>query len=111
MKIFKIENFKNNPNISSTIDLDDRLFNFTIKWNDYAQCAFLWLYDADMNPITLGRALVNNLLIRTDRRLLPQDLRFAHINSNFSAISAETGETYEPTLDNIGEEFAFFYGS
>lgn len=92
---------RNNYNILSTITLDDRLFNFSIKWNDYAQCAFLWLYDADMNPIILGRALVNNLLIRTDRRLLPQDLRFAHIN----------GETYEPTLDNIGEEFAFFYGS
>ena len=101
MKIFKLENFENNPNTSFTLDLDDRLFNFTIKWNDYAQCAFLWLYDADMTPIVLGRALVNNLLIRTDRRLLPQDLRFAHIN----------GETYEPTLDNIGEEFAFFYGS
>ncbi len=99
--IFKLENFKNNPNISSNVTLDDRLFNFTIKWNDYAQCAFLWLYDAYMNPIVLGRALVNNLLIRTDRRLLPQDLRFAHIN----------GETYEPTLENIGEEFAFFYGS
>ena len=100
MKIFKIENFENNPNISSTIDLDDRLFNFTVKWNNYAQCAFLWLYDADMTPIVCGRALVNNLLIRTDRRLLPQDLRFAHIN----------GETYEPTLANIGEEFAFYYG-
>lgn len=92
---------QNNYNITSTVTLDDRLFNFTIKWNNYAQCAFLWLHDADMNPIVLGRALVNNLLIRTDRRLLPQDLRFAHIN----------GETYEPTLDNIGEEFAFFYGS
>lgn len=101
MKTFKLDNFKNNPNISFILPLDDRLFNFTVKWNDYAQCAFLWLYDADMNPIVLGRALVNNLLIRTDRRKLPQDLRFAHIN----------GETYEPTLDNIGEEFAFYYGS
>lgn len=98
---FKIGNIKNYPFITFTLDLDDRLFNFTVKWNDYAQCAFLWLYDADMNPIVSGRALVNNLLIRTDRRKLPQDLRFAHIN----------GETYEPTLDNIGEEFAFYYGS
>ncbi len=101
MKIIKLGDFKNSPNISSTVALDDRLFNFTVKCNDYAGCAFLWLYDADMNRIVLGRALVYNLLIRTDRRLLPQDLRFAHIN----------GETYEPTLDNIGEEFAFFYGS
>ena len=99
--MFSIENFNNNPNISFTIDLDDRLYNITVKWNEYAKCAFLWLYDADMNPIVSGVALVNNLLIRTDRRLLPQDLRFAQIN----------GETYEPTLDNIGEEFAFFYGS
>lgn len=101
MKIFKLENFKNNPNMTAPIQLDDNMYNISVKWNDYAQCAFLWLYDADMNPIVLGRALVNNLLIRTDRRLLPQDLRFAHIN----------GETYEPTLDNIGEEFAFFYVS
>lgn len=101
MIIFSFPNFKSNPFISSTLDLDDRLFNITVKWNDYAQCAFLWLYDADMNPIVSGRALVNNLLIRTDRRKLPQDLRFTHIN----------GETYEPTLDNIGEEFAFYYGS
>lgn len=98
--VFKIGKLKSNPFIYSTIDLDDRLFNFTVKWNNYAQCAFLWLYDADMNPIVLGRALVNNLLIRTDRRLFPQDLRFRHIN----------GETYEPTIDNIGEEFAFYYG-
>lgn len=98
---FKLENFKNNPNMTASISLDNNLYNFTVKWNDYAQCAFLWLYDADMNPIVQGRALVNNLLIRTDRRKLPQDLRFAQIN----------GETYEPTLDNIGEEFSFFYGS
>lgn len=98
---FKITNIKNYPFISFTLDLDDRLFNFTVKWNNYAQSAFLWLYDADMNPIVSGVALVNGLLIRTDRRLLPQDLRFLHIN----------GEPYEPTLDTIGEEFAFYYGS
>lgn len=101
MKIFKLENFKSNPFIEALITLDDNVYNITVKWNEYAKCAFLWLYDADMNPIVSGVALVNNLLIRTDRRLLPQDLRFAQIN----------GETYEPTLDNIGEEFAFFYGS
>lgn len=101
MESFKLENFENNPNTSFILDLDDSLFNFTVKWNDYAQCAFLWIYDADMTPIVSGVALVNNLLIRTDRRLLPQDLRFTHIN----------GETYEPTLDTIGEEFAFYYGS
>ena len=94
-------NFKNNPNISSTVTLDGNLYNLTVKWNDYAQCAFLWLYDADMNPIVLGRALTNGTLIRTDRRLLPQDLRFVNIN----------GESYEPDLNNISKEFAFVYGS
>ena len=54
-----------------------------------------------MQPIVLGRALVNGLKIRTDRRLLPQDLRFVHLN----------GETYDPDLDTIGEEFGFIYGS
>lgn len=98
---FQLNNFKNNPNISSTVTLDGNLYNLTVKWNDYAQCAFLWLYDADMNPIVLGRALTNGALIRTDRRLLPQDLRFVHIN----------GENYEPDLNNISKEFAFIYGS
>lgn len=100
MEQFQPKVSRNNPYYSFVVNLDDRLFNFTVKWNDYAQCAFLWLYDVDMNPIVSGRALVNNLLIRTDHRKLPQDLRFAHIN----------GETYEPALDNIGEEFAFYYG-
>lgn len=96
----KIGNMELSPFIKFTVTLDDRLFNFTVKWNEYAQCAFLWLYDSDMNPIVLGRALVNGLLIRTDRRLLPQDLRFVHLN----------GETYEPDLDTIGEDYGFIYG-
>lgn len=99
--VFKIGELRSNPFISSAIDLDDRLFNFTVKWNDYDNTAYLWLYDADMQPIVLGRALVNGLKIRTDRRLLPQDLRFVHLN----------GETYEPDLDTIGEEFGFIYGN
>lgn len=97
---FKILGFKENPYISSTVELEDKLFNFTIRWNDYAECAFVSIYDVDMNPIVLGRALVNNLLIRTDRRLLPKDLRF--VNSN--------GDNYEHELDNISQEFAFIYG-
>ena len=99
--IIRLNNFKNNPNISSTVTLDGHLYNFTVKLNDYAQCAFLWLYDADMKPIVLGKALTNGTLIRTDRRLLPQDLRFVNIN----------GENYEPDLNNISKEFAFVYGS
>lgn len=97
--IFSFSNLKNNPYMSSQAVLDDKIYNFTIKWNDFAQCAYLYLYDAEMNPIVLGIALVNNLLIRADRRLLPQDLRFININ----------GETYEPDLSNM-EEFAFIYG-
>lgn len=95
---FKLDN--DNKNIEFTSQLDNKLFNFEIKWNNYAGCAFVSIYDVDMNPIVKSRALVNNLLIRTDRRLLPKDLRFINL----------IGETYDPDLDNISEEFAFIYG-
>ena len=97
---FKIKKKLLNP-YAFTVTLDGNLYNFSVKWNDYARCAFLWLYDADMKPIVLGSALTNGTLIRTDRRLLPQDLRFVNIN----------GESYEPDLNNISKEFAFVYGS
>lgn len=98
---FKASISKNKSKYAFTVQLENKLFNFEIKWNDYANCAFVKIFDVNMNPVIKNpRALVNNLLIRTDRRLLPKDLRFININ----------GETYEPELNNISEEFAFIYG-
>ena len=45
----------------------------------------------------MGNALFNNLKIRNNK--LPYVLYFVHL----------TGETYEPTIDNIASEFAIAY--
>mgnify|MGYP000711262858 CR=1 FL=1 len=52
------------------------------------------------NEVIVGAtALVNNLIIKTDQRKLPGYLKFAHIK----------GETYEPDINNIAEEFIFYH--
>lgn len=43
--------------------------------------------------------LLINLIIKTDQRKLPGYLKFAHVN----------GETYEPEINNIAEEFIFYH--
>lgn len=79
------------------IVIGDNTYSFIIRWLDYCDCAFLNINDEDGEPIISGKALVNNLKIRNN--LLPYAFMFVHINN----------ETYEPTIDNIAEEFALIY--
>lgn len=88
---------EDNRYVGYFVTLKEQQFTFKTRWSDYCQCAFLDVEDIDGNPIILGRALVNNLKIRNKE--LPYILTFEHIN----------GKTYEPRLDNISAEFAFFY--
>lgn len=79
------------------LELKDNNYIFIIRWVDYCDCAFLTITDYNDIPIISSKALVNNLKIRTHE--LPYELYFMQINE----------ETYEPTLDNIENEFALFY--
>lgn len=89
----------NNQNeyVSYFVTLAEETYLFKIRWSNYCQCAFLDIYDDQNNPIIMGRALVNNLKIRNNK--LPYEMYFLHL----------TGETYEPTLDNVSKEFALVY--
>ena len=96
--MFNMQDFNNeNPFVGYFITLKEQQFTFHVRWSEYCNCAFLDIEDVDGNAIILGRALVNNLKIRN--KDIPYILEFKHINE----------ETYEPRLDNISAEFAFFY--
>ena len=96
--MFTLQDFnEENPFVGYFITLKEQQFTFHVRWSNYCRCAFLDIEDVNGNPIIMGRALVNNLKIRNKE--LPYVLTFEHIN----------GKTYEPRLDNIAEEFAFFY--
>ena len=79
------------------IQLKDTQYVFKCSWNAYGDCGFLDIEDINRNKIISGIALVNGLTIRHNK--IPYILYFRHINN----------ETYEPTIENISKEFAFFY--
>lgn len=98
IKYVQLENFDlAHKNFRYFATFDDDTYIFVVKWSDYCECAFLSIYDYNNNPIITGRALVNNLVIRNNK--LPHTFFF--VNKN--------GETYEPTLKNIAEEFVLAY--
>ena len=78
-------------------DIGEDTYIFTVRWSDYCNCAFLSINDYENNPIISGLALVNGLRIRNNN--LPYVFYFVQIN----------GETYEPTIDNIADEFVLVY--
>ncbi len=79
------------------IELAEDTYIFVVRWNPYDNCAYLTITDYEDEPIIMGRALVNNLVIRSNK--LPYIFMFIQIN----------GENYEPTIDNIEKEFVFIY--
>ena len=87
----------NNRYIQCFRDLAENTFIFTVRWSEYCNCAFLSITDDDDNDIISGVALVNGLKIRNNK--LPYVLYFLHVNE----------ETYEPTIDNIADEFVIMY--
>ncbi len=98
MKTITFKNFNSkHPYQQYFIKLGEEQFIFTVRWNEYAQCATLDISDYNDNSIIKGRALVNGLIIRN--HLLPYTLIFSHKDS----------ETYEPTLDILEDEFKLVY--
>lgn len=76
---------------------EENTYVFVVKWNDYCDCAFLSIYDYNNEPIISSRALTNNCIIRHNK--LPHVFYFLQKN----------GETYEPTIKNIADEFVLAY--
>ena len=98
MKQIQFKNFnEKNKNNRYYVNLKDNTYIFNVRWNEYAECAFLSISDYNNNSIIKGKALVNRLKIRN--RLLPYVFVFLQVN----------GETYEPTLDIIAKEFMLCY--
>lgn len=97
---FKLTGFnRDNPFISSQLTLADKIFTFEVRWDFTFDFGYLVIRDEN-NKIILGStALVNNLKIKLDYRILPGFLRFVHVE----------GESYEPEIDNIEEEFIFYH--
>ena len=87
----------NNPYVRYFIQLKENTYIFILRWSPYCDCGFLSITDYNNNPIVTGKALVNNLKIRNYN--LPYVMEFLQIN----------GETYEPTIDNIENEFVLVY--
>ena len=97
---FKLEGFnKQNPFISSLMTLADKTYNLEVRWCFQFDFGFIIIRDENNEVIVGATALVNNLIIKTDQRKLPGYLKFAHIK----------GETYEPDINNIAEEFIIYH--
>lgn len=98
MKLFNLENFnRKNKNNTYYVNMVDDTYIFRVRWSDYCSCGFLSISDYNNNTIVSGKALVNNLVIRNHN--LPYTLFFIQLE----------GETYEPTIDTIADEFAIVY--
>lgn len=88
---------KEHKYINFFVELKENTYIFTVRWSDYCDCAFLNIKDYEDNPIISGLALTNGLKIRNNK--LPYEFYFIQVNE----------ETYEPTLDNLAEEFVLVY--
>lgn len=98
MKYITFQNFNSETHYNRYfVTFNENTFIFVVRWNDYCNCAFLSIYDYNNNPIIIGRALINNLIIRNNK--LPYVFYFVQKN----------GETYEPTIDNLANEFVLAY--
>ena len=98
MKILKLEDFnRENKNNTYYVNMADSTYIFRVRWSDYCDCGFLSISDYNNNTIVSGKALVNNLVIRNHN--LPYTLYFVQLY----------GETYEPTIDIIANEFDIVY--
>lgn len=89
-------NFKNKY-IRYFVTLKEETYIFIVRWSDYCECAFLTIKDYNDNDVISGRALTNNLKIRTNK--LPYVLYFVQKNN----------ESYDPTIDTIEKEFILVY--
>lgn len=97
---FSLSGFnKANPYISSTLALGEKTFNFEVRWDFQFDFGYVIIRDSKNKVIIGATALVNNLVIKTDQRILPGYLKFVHVN----------GEKFEPEIDNIEKEFIFYY--
>ena len=98
LNIIKFNGFnKKNRYVQYFIELAEQTYIFIVRWCNYNNCAYLTIKSYEDIPIIMGRALTNNLIIRSEK--LPYVLMF--VNQN--------GKTYEPTLDNIASEFVLAY--
>ena len=90
---------RDNPKYIYPVNLNNKNYTFKVFWDVLCDCAFIIIYDGN-NELVLGAtALVNNLRIKVDQRILPGYFEFKQIN----------GENYEPELNNIAEEFYLRY--
>lgn len=97
---FNLQGFnKENPWLSSSMALGDKTFNLEVRWDFLFNFGYIIIRDENNDVIVGATALVNNLIIKTDQRKLPGYLKFVHKN----------GETYEPEINNIAEDFIFYY--
>ena len=97
---FNLQGFnKEKPWLSSSMALGDKTFNLEVRWDFLFNFGYIIIRDENNDVIVGATALVNNLIIKTDQRKLPGYLKFVHIN----------GENYEPDINNIAEDFIFYY--
>lgn len=98
MKYLTFKNFnKKYCNNRYFVTFGEDIFLFVVKWSKYSKSAFLSIYDYNNKPIIRGRALSNGMIIRNNK--LPYVFYFFH----------KEGKTYEPTLNNLSDEFILVY--
>lgn len=90
IKTIQCPDLSNDKFVSFYTNIRKTLFKITFKWNEYSECCYMSIYDADGNELTTGNALVNKCRIHNDNRVLPNFLFFHKDNLSI-----------EPTLETF----------
>lgn len=103
MIYFNCPDLSENSFVSQYVSIGNKTFRFTFKWNEYCDCCFVSIYDADGNPINTGTAFTVNSYIHTDHRVLPT-LFMAHSDSLAIRPTRETIKDYVIVYNDSTEQ-------
>lgn len=69
--LFYLPDLSENGYVESPVRIKGNQFYFIFRWNNYCDCAFLKILDADRKTVVDDIACRNGLEINIDHRILP----------------------------------------
>lgn len=69
--LFYLPDLSKNGFVETPVKIRNKQFYFIFRWNNYCECAFLRILDADRNSLLDETACRNGLIIKLDERVLP----------------------------------------
>ena len=69
--LFYLPDLSENGFVEVPVTIKEQRYYFIFRWNNYCECAFLKILDAERNTIVEDIACRNGLKINIDHRVLP----------------------------------------